>query len=427
MQDTDQIFRILQELETIPNVPFLPIPRIHYIENFLKQHHIEYVKNDFAIITKPKQRMQDQGNIFCMSHLDHPGIVLKNSREGKVFGTIYVETVRDILADHKIAIRIFRPNGAFQGIGYLTALKGKYYTDAIIETELVVKPNSFAQWDVGHLRTSKDHLYLYSGDNDIPTAVLLTVLAKYPTISGVFNFYEEVHQYSSYALAKKNLLQIKQNDILINLECALNKGHLNADGELGNTYDNGCILQIGQHKLIYGYKLRDKRNQAEDLIRHAAKISRIHIQDGITKGSDDSRSFTHFPLTPHLVTLVVPNKNKHNITPDGRIDQEELRISDITDMYTIVTTIASDPNIRVSTLGEESRNKSYELKQHDVITDINLMKRKKRLNERLNLAYAHKAKRGYFYPTTLSEIITDFFYTVLSYGVYLKFSLFPQD
>lgn len=234
----------------------------------------------------------------------------------------------------------------------------------------------------------------------------------------VFTLYEEVAQNSSFALAKENTLGLKDSDIIINLESMKS---YNLEKTFSNAprvdYKSGLILNISEKGCLYGNYSKNQRNLAEDLLQNTAKDLKLKIQSGIAGGSSDARPFSEAHITPNIVTLNVPNRNKHNVTPKGELVPESVQKSDVESMHQLLKSII-EAAPEISSIKENSASISLKAKQAEAAQDKIMMKAKTRLNERLHIAYKAKAKRRYFYPESITDQISDFSYKILSYISY---------
>ena len=58
---------------------------------------------------------------------------------------------------------------------------------------------------------------------------------------------------------------------------------------------------------------------------------------------------------------------------------------------------------------------SEKLKNENAVTDEVLLKRKAKLNNRLDIAYKSVVKRNYFYPQSVTDKLMDFVLKTISY------------
>lgn len=112
---------ILKEMVKVPNAPFSPIARIKFLKDFFSKNNLECEENDYALIVR--QGSENATNkIVIMSHIDHPGFILKNSEEGIYFGSIYYEKLREFYKDTPLPINVFSKVGEFITKASLTNL-----------------------------------------------------------------------------------------------------------------------------------------------------------------------------------------------------------------------------------------------------------------------------------------------------------------
>ena len=231
----------------------------------------------------------------------------------------------------------------------------------------------------------------------------------------VFNFYEEVHQASSFYLAKNNILNLNQQDFIVNLEANHIHNFSNPKHQIKKcNYEDGMILQISDLNCLYGYKSQGV-NKAESLIKQITNEKNLEVQFGLTQGSCDARSFSNFDLTPNIVTLSVPNKYKHNEGDNGEIVMEEVYLKDI---ITMEETIGHILNFKEKIIVKD--NIALKLKKNDYLTNQKAMDEKVSLNERLNIYYFPIIKEKRVFSENLTQKTLDLIFKIVSF---LKFYL----
>ncbi len=409
------VLKHLQKLQEIPNVPFLVKPIKTYLENVIEKNGYKYSTNDYSIIVNTNKN-PSKPKVVIMAHTDHPGIIIKNKKNGIAMGTLETDRLRKILSKNKIELKIFDPSGKFLGIGDLIGIH-KNSRDVYLDINFNVPSNSFGQYNLKYFESNSKFISAYSLDDTISVAIMLSLLeskleSKYD-VYFVFNLYEEVHQISAWYLAKYNVLDINKDDIVINLESQKVE---NADSRLFPivNYNDGPILQLSNTGCLFGYKIIGD-NESEKLTKYYAKKLGIKLQVGLTKDSDDSRPFSYFPLTSNIISLNIPNKFKHNYGSSGEVVPETIYSKDTEAVYKLITAIIQS---------EHSTNKeislSTKIKAMDKITNTNLMHQKACLNNRLDISYKSVIKRGYYYPQNLVDLIYDIY---CKSGFYLAFYL----
>lgn len=414
---------ILKEMIQVPNAPFSPLGRINYLKSFFEAIGITYEETNYALIVK-KGNLQATNKIVVMSHVDHPGFILKNSEEGIYFGSIYYDKLRVKYRDKPLPLNVYDKEGKFLTKASLINLVKTPRRKITIKSNQPIPINSQALWDVEKFSISEEKVSCISHDNDLPTAVMLALLEEDKFSSDhqvvfVFTLYEEVAQNSSFALAKENSLHLNDSDIIINLESMkaynLEKGYPSAPRV---NYKSGMVLNISEKDCLYGYYYKDQRNLAEDLVNNIADKLKLKIQTGIAGGSSDARPFSELKITPNIVTLNVPNRNKHNVTRKGELVSELTSQSDVDSMYRVLSGIVK---IQLDSPDTKPNKKSIALKakQYAAAQNVTAMKAKTVLNERLHTAYKAITKRRYYYPETIIDYILDQCFKIFSYLVYI--------
>jgi len=403
----------LQKLQEIPNVPFLVKPIKAYLEGVIKKNGYKYSTNDYSIIVNTNKN-PSKPKLIIMAHSDHPGIIIKNKKNGIAMGTLETDRLRKILSKNKIELKIFDPNGKFLGIGDLIGIH-KNSRDVYLDINFDVPSNSFGQYNLKYFESNLKFISAYSLDDTISVAIMLSLLenkleSKYD-VYYVFNLYEEVHQISAWYLAKHNVLNINKNDIIINLE-SQKVENIDDNSYPPANYENGPILQLSNTGCLFGYKVEGD-NQSEKIARHIAKKDGIKLQIGLTKDSDDSRPFSYFPLTSNIISLNIPNKYKHNCGPNGEVIPEVIYIKDVEDITKLVIIIIQGDNN-----SKDEMSLSRKVKKRDTITKLDLMRKKAQLNNRLDISYKSVIKRGYYYPLNILDFLSDILCKI---GFYLIF------
>ncbi len=413
---------IARDYSQVLSTPFLPQARINFIKSFLKDTPFEIIETDYSLIVKVTGLSSRK--LVLMSHLDHPGIIIKNRHEGICLGSLFPDRLKKIISKHGfIPLDIYSPNSVFLTQGKLVDLKGKYSQKAVLDIPINVPPNSSAYYQIGTFREDKDFLYLYAADNDIPTVCLLHLLQNLKvkptfTLYFVLTFYEEVHQISSFCLARSNSLNLNQHDLILNLECKkVDNNPFNPPKNLLD-YDSGVILQPNEKDCLYGYQFTSP-NLLERLVISVCKKNEIPLQYGLGMGSSDARPFSNFKITPNLCTLEVPNRFKHNCDEKGNIVLEKVYQQDLLTMYHIIFTLVSSKHTRISGLSN-SKNifLSDQFKNNDLVTDTRAMSRKILLNYRLDLANKIKIMTKQYYPTNVFFSVLDILMNLVSYPYY---------
>ena len=381
-------------------------------------NNYEYINNNYSIIVRVPR--SDRPKLIIMTHADHPGVILKNNKEGLIMGSPGIERLKNILSKKSLGLRIFSPTGKYLGKGRAISLEGKNGRLIRIKSHLSIPRNSFATYDVEYFQENDQDIKVYNADNAVTQAILLTLLKEKHSsefdLYIIFNLHEEVHQVSSWYHAKNNILDIRDSDFILNLEC-LKIENVDPKKYGSANYEDGVVLQLSNTGCLFGYKSK-KENLTEKLIRYASSTSNIGIQTGVIKDSCDSRPFSYFNLTPNIATLTIPNRYKHNRGEAGNIVAEQVYKKDINNCYEIIKTILKINPAKLTKMSN-IENVSYKIRQADGVTDHQLMAHKAMLNERLDTYYKNVIKRGYFYAEKPFDLFIDYYSKILLYIIYL--------
>lgn len=415
MDKLTEIVSTFQQYQNVPNVPFLSRFTTTFVTNYLKSIGRHYEENKYGIVVKPIKKVADKPTLLIISHLDHPGIVLKNGHKGIFMGLIGTKALVDEVSTNKIPIKIFNPQGEYVGKGKIIEVDPSFKQKVKIETEVQVPTNSYGQFDIDYFSQDQENIYAYNADDGIAVATMLQVIRDESVtaynVYYLFTTHEEVHQLSSWYYAKTNYFDLTEKDFIINLECLKIE---NIDNNISNAnYNDGVVLQLSNTGCLFGYKNKGQ-NDAETLVKQVATTNGVRLQTGVIKDSCDSRPFTQFALTPNIVTLTIPNKHKHDGADDGKVTQEIIKKQDVSDFYKLLMACIETP-VEES---NPSENITLKLKNNNSITNHTLMLNKALLNGRLEVAYFAALLRQHYYPENKIEELADSVLKVLSYIKY---------
>lgn len=400
---------IIRDLYAIPNAPFSPYARSKYIKRQIEEAGLSVEDNQYYIRGRDLKK-DGLRKIIFISHLDHPGFIFKNNREGYAFGSLYLDRIKEYAP-----ISVYDQGGEYLGDAKITKVFGRDESRVNINADFHIPINSQGLWNVGEARIENSIVYGRSHDNDIATSILIYCMRNIKRedfdISFVFTKSEEVLQQSAYNIAKNNSLNINTSDIIINLE-SMNVYPTTDKDEYSNLKsENGVVLNISEANVIYGSNSIHESNVAESIINNISKKFSLKIQQGLAGGSSDARVFSMFNLTPNIVTLNIPNRFKHNF--DGnRIVAEQIYTKDINTLTTLVQKIVG---IEELNLNRSTNDISLKVKSEFIDFKSQVASYYLRLNERLDISNRGKMKRGYFFPINIYDRFTDLFYKVLSY------------
>jgi putative aminopeptidase FrvX len=406
--------KIIEELSRIPNAPFSLIPRTQYVMRKLTDAGLEVEDTPYYILGKTGNPKAER-KLVIMSHLDHPGFIFRNSTEAIAFGTLYF----DKLDLKKLPpLNIHTADGHFLGKANITDVFGRDYSRVKVKGHFKIPKNSQGQWDVGTARISEERVEALSNDNDIVTSVLLSIAQPLPQsdwgIYFLFTKHEEVIQQSSYEIAAKNLLDLSENDLVINLE-SMKAYSLVDSGEFERlSYERGVVLNVSEKDSVYGASFPNSRNLAESLVNNTAEKEGVEIQRGIAGGSSDAWTFSESGITPSIVTLNIPNQFKHNVDNENVV-AEVVATKDVVALQKILReAIEGVPN---GGIPENSEDISLQMKQK--YPHLNDKRFIRTVNDRLRIRFKDVIRRGYYFPVSISDHIQDLFNTLISYLSYI--------
>jgi putative aminopeptidase FrvX len=402
----NKLKEIISEFYAIPAAPFSVEEKASYVKKLIKRNVLEYEETPYFIATHLNNE-PSKPKLFFISHLDHPGFIFKNKKEGIALGTLYLDKIEEYKP-----ISVYSPEGTYLGDGSLEKISGRDNRSVEINTDFDIPKNSQGLWNVGDVRFEQDKIYGRSHDNDIATSLLLHSLRKSNNkdyeIVCVFTKHEEILQQSSFNIVHKNSLGISERDLVVNLE-AMKVYSITKDDKLSNlNYKDGPVLNISEASRVYGK--HGQQNVAESLINNIAEELGLQIQRGLAGGTTDARVISEFGLTDNIVTINIPNKFKHN--SDGKkVRAEEVYIRDVSSLSKIISKVITsselNTNINNKDITRELGEKYFKKEKPFYI-----------LNKRLDIASKQIVKRGYYYPVTLLDYVKDIFYKGISYIYY---------
>ncbi len=398
--------KIISEFYDIPAAPFCINQKSEYIKSYLTNKGLEYEETPYYISSVIRESRNGKRILF-FSHLDHPGFIFKNNREGIALGTLYLDRIKNYAP-----ISVYSPSGEYLGDVELEKASGLGNKNVVISSDFDIPKNSQGLWNTAETKFTNRKILGRSHDNDIATCLMLNSIEKISEgeygIKFVFTKHEEVLQQSSYNISKNNSFDISEDDIVINLE-SMKVYPITREEEYSNlNYDDGPILNISEKSCLYSTK---GRNRAESIINNISDEKNIQIQRGLAGGTTDARHIVEFSLTDNVVTLNIPNRYKHN-TDGKRIRPEEVLIKDVLSVSEILKNILHSPDLNLS---ENSKDI-----QVDSIKDL-IEERKSLniLNRRLDIASHDIVRRGYYFPKSILDCAKDFFWKSFSYLYYI--------
>ncbi len=402
----NRLKKIIREYYDIPAAPFCINQKSEYIKSYLSDNGLEYEETPYYISSIVREGTNAKRVIF-FSHLDHPGFIFKNSREGIAMGTLYLDRINEYAP-----ISVYSPSGKYLGDVELKKAFGLGNRDVEISSDFDIPKNSQGLWNTGKTVFTDTKILGRSHDNDIVTCLMLNsiediVEGEYG-IQFVFTKHEEVLQQSSFNISRNNSLNISEDDIVINLE-SMKVYPITKKKKYSNlNYEDGPILNISEKSCLYN---KETNNLAESMINNISDQENIDIQRGLAGGTTDARHIVEFGLTGNIVTLNVPNRYKHN-TDGSIIRPEEVLIKDVLSVSNILKSIMSSSGLDLS-------ENSKDIQVDSIKEVIEERKSLNILNRRLDIASHDIVRRGYYFSENIIDSIKDFYWKSLSYLYYI--------
>ena len=169
---------ILEEIQNIPCAPFLTLKIQDYIGKKLESSERDFVNNGYLIYSN-YPRNTGRRKLVIVGHTDHPGAVMKNSKEGILFGSPGIDRLRrQIHLENGISYKVFSPSGAHIGKTKLVQIKADNKT-GVFESDIEIPKNSHAQYNLDpYFKREKGNLTMYNADDGVAFATMLSLLSE---------------------------------------------------------------------------------------------------------------------------------------------------------------------------------------------------------------------------------------------------------
>lgn len=413
-----------------------------------------YAQDDYCLYVHFKRGETNQPLIID-THIDHPGFVLNDQGYGIAFGSIGSERLKQLIKTSPPEIDIFDKDGKFHCTKKITSFNYDGKPIIKLEDNVNVPNNSHGVWHLPEFREDADHIYMKNADNMIATTVAMALIEDianspdlYPNVdvTFIFTFLEEVFEVSaSYVALNKrtpfgeitpqsNVIvlesmqsvpmhaddEILQNKLVsedlkalrleddqvfytpelrekILAEGAVNKIYKAFDLKLPN-HEDGLLVKVNDTDAVYGTYYPDQENEIEDFILNILETENIPFQHTVSGGACNGTAYSLFPTTSSIITLNIPNKYKHNIGPDGSIVPEQIKKSDIDDVFFTISKLLQSKSPEKSSNGLSKKLKHSNLAYEPAILE-------KLQIERSNVTWGAKKRiaKGKYFPETLVE------------------------
>ncbi|MBV9709169.1 MAG: hypothetical protein JO125_17380 [Chloroflexi bacterium] len=93
------------------------------------------------------------------------------------------------------------------------------------------------------------------------------------------------------------------------------------------NYDSGVLIRVSDHEL--SYQQAGRQNLAEALMLHARDTVQVRTQHGPSIGNCNAIPYVFFSPCPHVTSLMIPTRNKHNFDQEGYLTHETIALEDI--------------------------------------------------------------------------------------------------
>lgn len=382
-----------ERLAPVPTVPFGHLPMLRAIKDCLSEMAIptdDMAQDDYCLYVRVRRGSAPHQTIID-SHIDHPGFLINSDGNGIAFGSVGQQRVRRLLEAGPLPLRLFAPDGTALGMGQLTDMRGFNVT---VAADFTLPANTLGLWDTVDFQVDGEDLLMYAADNMIATDVMLAVLeavVQQPSVYRdidvlfVFAFLEEVFEVSSTAMVMRgttpfgriapdahvyvlesmqstplragegvqggDLVQARLDD---DAAAYAEGAHTARDGQQFHplyasmglrlpNHEDGLFIKVNDSDGPYGYLFDSSANGAESRALVAARQLEVPHQHSLSGGACNGTAYTLFPVTPHIVTLSIPNPYKHNIALDGSVVPERIKLRDIEAQALVLSHVLAHP------------------------------------------------------------------------------------
>jgi len=341
----------------IPNAPFLYEPARRFVINELVQmgfvdaksehrnQQLEYVHDDFALYAKIKRR-ESKHKLIITTHLDHPFVVLDGKGGGTPLGSIGNDRLKKQTETKGIPVKVYSKDGELVASDTIVGVNiGSRRTRVITDFQEPYGTNSHAIWAMEPFVVEGGRIKMINSDNMANTAIMLSLIEeivqdtseKPIDVEFIFAYLEEIKQVSTTAIALRGSTPfggINSNSLIVVLESASVETLEEYEATINSlqmrkaNYDDGIIVRINDRGLVYGQRY-DTDNKAENLLLMSAQEAKANYQQTLLSGTCDATSYTLFSKTPHIASITIPTKYKHNTGKQGEMVREEILIRDV--------------------------------------------------------------------------------------------------
>jgi len=409
-------------LSGAPNVPFFYRPAAKRVLGEIEGIDLDVkgvTADEFALYLRLR-RGNPYYRVVIVSHLDHPGFVIKGPNLAYPLGSVGWEGLSTGSSTAEpVRLKLYSKSGAFAGVAQVISVND-HIPALIIQSGDGIETNYQGMWDIPRFEiVDGNKIRMLSADNIVCTAAALAALAevaKRPSITNVdltlvLTFVEEVFQLSASGIAQRGctpFFRFDQDTLIVNLEAMESEctpEQYRVIEQLGLAppdYTSGVLLKINDLGMVYGQYFPSMPNLAEELLLKAVEGGGVVYQHTITAGVTDATAFSVFPTTRHIATLVIPCVNKHNWGCAGAAPVHEVvRVRDVLNVARLLfraVEIVSEGGIAVTGRGlSEMLCKVHALANEEMLQCI------KRDRLRALSAMGPRLASGKFFPENWKE------------------------
>lgn len=371
------ITSMLQVLDEVPNVPFFTNKVLRTVRDMAKSvglsgNGVQIWSDSLGLYITLKRGKPTQ-RIFLCSHLDHPGFVFDSNGIATSLGSVGGLGNRGVSSFTKIApMDLYTSSGKYLDTASVTIREGQ------LALETKVSANTVGMWHLENTSFTGQSLTMRSADNHVATAMLLQAASdiwqhkESVDLVLVFTTVEEVFQMSMTGMCLRENAgkPIREDSVFIMVEAMEMK-----PSQGGNpSYDHGPLIKVNDAEVGYGCGSKQHGNVAEMLLLNAA--ARGQYQHTYSGGYTDATALSLLTRCPNIATLAIPCQHKHNVTSQGVVTPEQVKLHDVLLGIEILksavyleeweTVGLLSPNLRSKASGEKKRERVNKYRQNRV-------------------------------------------------------------
>lgn len=416
-----ELVEIVRVLDGIPNCPFFTSAVSIELQKLLRtltsvsdRYDASHFSDAYGLYWRVRTRNTFSTPVALVTHMDHPGIVFDKKGKGVPLGSIGgigVKRANSIL-QKTAEVRLFSPNSDFLGVRTVMVYGESNHFQLIGDPPAL--DETVGIWNVGVPVVHNGELHCRSADNHVATAIALKALEHLITLNVdfdltlIFPSLEEIYQLSMTELCIRGGVSVLDFDedvvflVLESMEMLWSEVHERFAMQHGlqpPTYSGGPLVKVNDSMAVYGCRSGIQSNMAESALVNAGLNLRIPFQNTVSAGVTDATALSSIGSYPHIAGLAVPCRNKHNISPQGRVVREVVSVRDIEDSVKMLVGSIINLDTPMAVRGISSM-----LRQSN-LCDLGALRVQGKTRLELLRRNRPRIESGFFLPTSLGKFL----------------------